>query len=251
MDRPINRLIKSALEVVSRTSVDSVNQQLCRELLFWFDRVPTTRDVESDFRTVRYDRLVQHYQLTLPTCRLILKGLNPLTQRGENRAFSMLFPMSTVFEDYVASKLKTQYPEWGVKTQVRSRSLVERHRGKMIFRLQPDLKFIQRKDRMIGDTKWKLIDQDDRANNYKIAQADVYQLFAYAKKYLANQPIKKVMLIYPRTDHFDRPLDVFWYQRDHEALYVLPYDLERDTLITSDDSSPFEIDSQLTDELAA
>ena len=251
VDRPINRLIKVALEVVSRTSQDTANQQLCREFLFWFDRVPTARDVASDFRSIRHDRHIQHYQPAMPICRLILEGLNPLTKGGENRALSMLFPMSTVFEDYVAAKLNEQYPKWSIRSQVMRHSLVDEHSGTNIFRLQPDLEFIRKKDRMIGDTKWKLIDQDDRANNYNIAQADVYQLFAYAKKYLASQPIKKVMLIYPCTDHFDKPLEVFWYRRDHEALYVLPYDLERDTLITSDDSCPFEIDSQLTDELAA
>ena len=241
-DRPINRLIKSALEVVQRESQHAFNQQTCREFLFWFDRVPTSIDPPSDFRSVRRDRHIQHYQPAMPTCRLILEGLNPLTQSGENRALSMLFPMGRVFEDYVAAKLQTLIPTWKIRRQVKRHSLIENHVGEHIFGLIPDLEFINGPDRIIADTKWKLIDQSDRANNYQITQADVYQMFAYAKKYLASQDVKRVLLIYPRTDEFVRPLEPLWFQEGTEVLYVVPYDLDTDRLtgfmdVLSDDES--------------
>lgn len=251
IDRPINRLIKAALETISKTSLDAINQQLCREFLFWFDRVLATQDIASDFRSVQHDRLIQHYQPALPTCRLILEGLNPLTKQGKNEALSVLFPMSTVFENYVAAKLRPESAGWKVRSQVQSYSLVEKHRDSSIFQLKPDLEFSRGPHRLIGDTKWKLIDQNDRSNNYKISQADIYQLFAYAKKYLANQAIKQAILIYPRTDRFHEPLEPFWYRTDDEVLYVLPYDLEQDALITGEDLAPFDFGIPLKSGVAA
>ncbi len=244
IDRPINRLIKGALEVVARSSRDATNLQLCREFLFWFDRVLATRDAARDFRLVRHDRLVQHYQPAMPTCRLILQGLNPLTKQGANRTLSMLFPMSRVFEDYVAAKLRIKLRGWKIRTQVSRHSLVQEHSGSRVFRLQPDLEFSKGPYRLIGDTKWKLIDQNNRMNNYNISQADVYQLFAYAKKYLPDQPIKQVVLIYPRTDSFTSALEPFWFEDKNEALYVLPFDLETGELLLKDDLNLFDLDSQ-------
>lgn len=235
INRPINRLIKGALETAAKTTQNADNQQLCRELLFWFDRVQATRDVARDFRSMRQDRLVQHYQPAMPLCRLILEGLNPLTKLGEKRALSMLFPMNRLFEEYVAAKLRSQLTGWRVKSQVSRFSIVARHLGSPIFRLEPDLEFTRGAQRLIGDTKWKLIDQSERGNNYRISQQDVYQLFAYGKKYLADQAKKQVMLIYPRTEKFDKPLEPFWFDEGSELLYVFPFDLERDELITDID----------------
>ena len=240
IDRPINRLIKSALEIVAKSTKDASNQQLCRELLFWFDGVPSSQDIASEFRAVRYDRFVQHYQPVMPLCHLILEGLNPLTKPGETKAISMLFPMHQVFEDYVSAKLKTQLRGWEVRSQVSRQSLVEEHMGSKWFRLNPDLEFRQTKRKMIGDAKWKIIDQHDRISKYQISQSDMYQLFAYAKKYLKAQPIKQVILIYPRTDRFQVPLEPFWFRHDDEVLYVLPFDLEQERLITSEGVSPFD-----------
>ena len=248
IDRPINRLIKGALEIVNRLSRDAINQQRCRELLYWFDRVTDTRDSNRDFRAVQQDRLIQHYAPAMPTCRLILDGLNPLTRQGESQVLSILFPMSRLFESYVSAKLGKQLPDWNVSTQVHGQSLIEKHQGEGMFKLIPDLKLRRGQENVIADTKWKLLDQSARQKNYGISQADVYQLFAYSRKYLANQEPRRVALIYPRTDSFDKQLPPFWFQENKEVLYVLPYDLLKDRLVMDEDCILFEtaISGQLT-----
>lgn len=230
IDRPINRLIRAALDIVSQLTGSSDNQQRCREMLFWFDSVSPSRDFSQDFRAVRQDRLIRHYEPAMPTCRLILERLNPLTQHGSSRAVSMLFPMAQVFENYVASKLPGLLDGWHIRTQVRGQALIERHVGGKLFNLIPDLELRQGKRRVIADTKWKLLDESDRRNRYNISQPDIYQLFAYSRKYLADHVDRCVMLIYPRTDYFQRPLEPFWYKEGEEVLYVLPYDLETDEI---------------------
>jgi len=236
VDRPINRLIKGALLIVNKLSRDAANQQRCRELLFWFDRVPGTRDPRLDFQRMRRDRLVQHYAPAMPLCRLILYRLNPLTQQGENQVVSMLFPMETVFEAYVGAKLPEQFRNWRVTAQAKGKALIEEHLARKMFNLRPDFMFTQAHTRVIADTKWKLIDETDRSDKYGISQADIYQLFGYAQKYLANQQLREVMLVYPASDTFSRPLEPFWYQKDTEVLYVVPYDLDNETLVLPTES---------------
>ena len=230
INRPINRLIKGALLVVNNLAAVPENQQRCRELLFWFEGVPATTDSQQDFKRLRRDRLVQHYAPAMPLCRLILENLNPLTQQGENQVVSMLFPMEMVFEAYVAAKLPQQLPDWRVASQVTGRALVEEHRTRKMFNLRPDLMLSNGGKTVIADTKWKLINQDDRSNSYGISQPDIYQLFGYSQKYLGEQHEREVMLIYPASDTFTRPLEPFWYRKPTEVLYVVPYDLEHDRL---------------------
>ncbi len=236
IDRPINRLIRAALEVVARLAREPENQQRCRELLFWFDRVEPSKNVQLDFRRMQRDRLIQHYAPAMPLCRLILERLNPLTQEGDRRAIAMLFPMERVFEDFVAAKLPSQLSSWRVHTQVSGQSLVERHIERAFFGLIPDLEFVRGPTRLIGDTKWKLLDQNDRGKNYGISQSDIYQLFAYSRKFLKGQPFQEVYLIYPATDDFTAPLRPFWYQEQKEVLYVVPFDLQAERLLLPEGS---------------
>lgn len=240
IDRPVNRLIKGALEIVNRLTQDVTNQQRCREFLFWFDQAPGTINSKMDFRAVQQDRLIQHYEPAMPTCRLILEGLNPLTQEGDRRAVSVLFPMNQVFESYVSAKLGQSLRNWRISARVRGQALVEMHRGSKIFKLVPDLEFHRGKERVIADTKWKLLDRNARSEKYGISQADIYQLFAYSRKYLSTQAQRRVILIFPKTDSFDQPLEPFWFEKNRDVLYVLPYNLDEDNLIVPKDFFLFE-----------
>ncbi len=230
-DRPINRLIKGALLVVNKLSRHAGNHQRCRELLFWFDGVPGTAAPRSDFQRVQRDRLVQHYAPAMPLCKLILFSLNPLTHQGENQVVSMLFPMEKVFEAYVAAKLPGQLKAWRVSAQATGQALIDEHLNQKIFKLKPDLLFRRSQKHVIADTKWKLINQADRSDKYGISQNDIYQLFGYTKKYLANQQYREVLLVYPASDTFNAPLEPFWYRKGAEVLHVVPYDLNNETLI--------------------
>ena len=64
------------------------------------------------------------------------------------------------------------------------------------FLMKPDIVVKRKSDKtvFVCDTKWKLL-ADDK-NNYGISQADMYQMYAYQKKYGA----KNITLIYPLTE---------------------------------------------------
>jgi len=221
-DRPENRLLRAALEKVSRLTRTADNQRLCRELTFVFSEVPVSRDIQNDFSRCKFNRAMVHYRHALEWCRIILKEESAVPSAGKTKAISILFPMEKVFEDYVAAKLRQVFPEYLVKSQSSGKSLAT-HEGKKIFAMRPDIIIENNNHRIcIADTKWKLIDQHDRLNKYGISQSDMYQLYAYAKKFNCTQ----VVLIYPRMlGSFDEALEPFDFGDDF-MLDVIPFPLD-------------------------
>jgi 5-methylcytosine-specific restriction enzyme subunit McrC len=106
--------------------------------------------------------------------------------------------------------------------------LCEHDKGQM-FQLRPDLLVIQGNSICaVLDTKWKLINSANKSDKYGLSQSDFYQLFAYGHKYLQGGK-GPMMLIYPKTAAFTKPLPVFDYGNDLR-LWVVPFDLKEETL---------------------
>jgi len=227
-NRPENRLLHSALRCTLLLSASQANQQLARELCFVFADVPPSSQFGLDFQRVRLDRGMGHYADALAWARLILEDESPLTGTGGNRAPSLLFPMEAVFEAFVAKYLAKQLAQpFTLKTQARSFSLVS-HQGQKWFWLKPDLLVRESvSNKLVLDTKWKLID-GARANGtdkYGLAQSDFYQMQAYGHSYLGGGG--SLALVYPKTMTFDQPLPVFEFPKSGGLrLWVLPFCLK-------------------------
>ena len=123
------------------------------------------------------------------------------TFSGETTSRALLFPMESVYESYVAMKMKKVFgPEgWHVSSQDKGKYLFEEPTKK--FKLRPDI-VIKNGDRIVVlDTKWKKLVPDPRIN-YGISQADMYQMYAYSKKYDTSD----IWLLYPLNANMkDRP----------------------------------------------
>lgn len=227
-NRPENRLLHAALRRVLVLSASQVNQKLSRELAFVFADVPASAQPGIDFQLVRLDRGMGHYAHALAWARLILDEESPLTGTGGHSAPSLLFPMEAVFEAFVAKHLAKQLARPSIlKTQARSHHLV-RHCEQNWFRLKPDLLVRNAgRDSLVLDTKWKLLDslKANGTDKYGLSQSDFYQLQAYGQSYLDGRG--DVVLIYPRTAVFDRPLPVFELPKlEGLRLWVLPFCLK-------------------------
>lgn len=238
-NRPENRLLHAALRgALSMTRLPD-NQRLARELCFVFADVPESTSVALDFQRVRLDRGMGYYEAALDWAKLILKGLSPLTGAGGAEAPSLLFPMEKVFEAYVAKHLSEQLESsYQLQKQARSKHLVE-HKGLPWFHLKPDLLVLEgRRNKLVLDTKWKLLDTSTVKDRYKLSQSDFYQLYAYGHHYLDGNG--DLVLIYPKTDRFNRPLPVFGFpQAPQLRLWVLPFCLDHHRLLWEQDC-PFE-----------
>ena len=221
-DIKINQVIKTTLKFLYKKSNVSKNQQKIRELLFIFDDVSTCSDYKNFFANYAVNRQVKHYEQALLWCKIFLLGDSFTPHKGDDLALALLFDMNTLFESYVGNFIKKKL--LGTALQHLEKHLVEKPKS---FRLRPDI-FLEGK--FIADTKWKIIRQDinESEKKYKISQADLYQLYAYGKKYECD----KLYLIYPKIDGAKQESMNFKYD-DKMQLEILYFDLENDKLIPS------------------
>lgn len=226
VNRPENRLIRTALEIVCKKAKDASNWKLAQELRLMTGEIPRSQNIRQDLRQWQSGRLLALYDEIKPWTELILGEYMPVSTSGEWRGMSLLFPMEKLFEHYVAYHLRRNLPECKVKTQ-HAMEHICKHQNSNIFKLKPDI-FIERSDdkNIVMDTKWKLIDQSDRSGRYGLKDSDIQQMFAYSHFYLEHE--SEVILIYPyRVEKFNRPLDEFEFrQTDGAKLRVVPFNLD-------------------------
>ncbi|MFJ2527028.1 McrC family protein [Pseudomonas helmanticensis] len=238
-DRAENRLIHTALRKTLGMCKAPGNQRLARELCFVFADVPTCTDIVLDFKRVRLDRGMAYYEPALEWARLILQGDSPVTGAGKHHAPSLLFPMEAVFEAYVAKHLRAQVQQGSTLRSQTSKHHLVSHQQQDWFRLKPDLLIEKgRQTCVVLDTKWKLLDsvKGNSREKYLLSQADFYQLHAYAHLYLKDSG--NVVLIYPLTDSFTKPLPVFDFNSSEGLkLWVVPFCFESCRLLLPEESS--------------
>lgn len=194
LDRPENRLIKTAVEVIARWTRVPGTLQLATELLHMLRGVPSSRDVSSDFSSWRSDSLMSHYLPIREPCRLILTGQTPFSVVGKSIAQSMLFPMERLYEDFVARSVRATLPtHFQMRRQPRTHKLC-RYQEKYWFDLRPDLVIHGDGQTWVVDAKWKLLNSDPNAR-FGLSQSDLYQLHAYGQTYLNGEG--DLYLVYP------------------------------------------------------
>lgn len=186
-----NKIIKSTLIYLSNITNNYRIQSDIRKYLFVMEDVEVSRDIDDDFNKCRSKRLFSNYDMILKWCRIFLKKQSFINFKGSSNAYSLLFPMEKVFEKHVAACIRQNecFKDYKIKAQDSTYSLIESPKR---FSLRPDI-VMKRKDKVyILDTKWKLLNNDE-SKNYGISQSDLYQMFAYAKKYKSHN----IFLIYP------------------------------------------------------
>ena len=196
---PENRLVKSTLMLLYKQTHSSRNKTDIKTLLAAFDNVPSSTDYTGDF-----SKAGKSYGTLLLWCQIFLTGKSFTSFSGSGVAFALLFPMETLFERYVAVQLKKVLPsaDFSISIQDKTHYLFT-HPYKR-FLLRPDIVITRKCDNaiFICDTKWKLL--SSHTANLGISQVDMYQMFAYQKKYNA----KNITMLYPMTDQTTSASDI-------------------------------------------
>lgn len=206
VDRAENKLVKATLLKLQNITISAENQKEIRQLLTAFEMVKPSINHQKNFSKVVIDRNTKDYDMLMRWSRVFLLNKSFTTFSGGTNARALLFPMEKVFESYVAQQMKKVLVDldWEVSSQDKGYYLFDSPRQ---FALRPDI-VITREDgsKIILDTKWKSLVDKPRLN-YGISQADMYQMYAYSKKY--NTP--EIWLLYPvnpeMRDHQDISFD--------------------------------------------
>lgn len=135
--------------------------------------------------------------------------------------------MESIYESYVAQQMnKVMSPEgWTVSCQDRGHYLFMEPRHQ--FAIRPDIVIKKGERIVILDTKWKSLINNEK-NNYGISQQDMYQMYAYSKKYGTSE----IWLLYPVNDEMRNHKSIRFESGDGTTvnLYFIDVDKIEDSL---------------------
>lgn len=200
-ENALNRIFKYAVTLLRKVSTDARNQQLLLELSFALNDVEFEFITREHFARLNVTRLNQQYIPVLELARLFILNSSLQMSASDVETYAFVFDMNVLFEEFIYEFIvkhrdmivPDHLKSCDVKAQCRNKHLVYREDNAACFRLQPDIIFIKPDGHsaLIIDTKYKLLTAKDR--KLGIAQADMYQMFAYAKKY----DCCRILLLYP------------------------------------------------------
>lgn len=207
---PENRLVKATLEKLQKLTSSAENSKEIRQLLTAFELVESSTNYEKDFSKVVINRNTKGYEMLMQWSKVFLMNKSFTTFTGSTNSRSLLFPMESVYESYVAQQMKKVFcPDgWDVSSQDKGHYLFME--PKKQFALRPDIVIKKDKRTVILDTKWKRLYDNERIN-YGISQADMYQMYAYSKKYETSE----VWLLYPVNEDMRDHKPIEFYSGDN------------------------------------
>lgn len=210
-NRSENKLVKSTLLKLQKMTKSVENSKEIYQLLTYFEMVDPSTNYEKDFSKVVLDRNTKDYGTLMPWSRVFLMNQSFTTFSGAEVSKAILFPMESLYESYVARAIRrVMIPRgWDVSTQDKRYYLFEH--PKKQFSLRPDIVLYRGERCVILDTKWKAL-KDTPGCNYGISQGDMYQMYAYSKKYGSSE----IYLLYPMTRDFRSHKDI-WFGSDLEG----------------------------------
>lgn len=198
-DIGLNRIMKAAVLRLLQHARSGDNIRRLRELLLAYADISTMPVTALSF-DVHIDRGQSAWRELLDLAKLLLANRFQGVTAGDANGVSLLFEMNTLFEAYIAIKLRRSLSAAGLQVKAQSGGkfcLRDETDSRQIFQTYPDI-MISRGEEIVSiiDTKWKRISSlnDDRKQG--VSQADIYQMMAYSQIY----ECRDMILLYPHHD---------------------------------------------------
>lgn len=209
-----NAILKAALEIIHKSSLNYGIKQLTSKHLLHFEGVNKWIGQPADFIKLRFDRKTKSYEYAIELARMIILHYSPNMAAGNRPILAILFDMNRLFEKYIYSIIKkeeknfTDYmlhvkqqnskPFWGDRP-IRPDITIE-------FRPKDSLPTIK-SHKIIIDTKWKIISAANPSDD------DLKQMYAYNLQFGAANSI----LLYPSTGQ--KSTETIKYAREDSNFY--------------------------------
>lgn len=219
-NRPENKLLKATLLKLQKLTASIENSKKIKQLLTMFEMVETSINYQKDFSKVHIDRNMQNYRLLMQWSKVFLMNKSFATFSGNNRSRALLFPMESIYESYVAQNIKKimEPVGWDISTQNKGYYLFTIPRKR--FALKPDIVMRHEERVVVLDTKWKQLINNEH-KNYGISQVDMYQMYAYSKKYKTSE----IWLLYPINNEMKDHQDISFDSEDGTKINIFFVDV--------------------------
>ncbi|MBM4356454.1 MAG: hypothetical protein FJ109_22105, partial [Deltaproteobacteria bacterium] len=200
LDTWMNRVLKAGCRVLGKTVSAAPIRRRLLELLNTLASVTDVAGTPEQFQKIQWNRNNERMRPCVDFVRLIMANRAPAPASGSSETFSLLFPMESLFEEFVARFIVRHASDLGLRRD-RIRIQAAGSRPRLLrdeqqagaFRLKPDVLILDDvgSSACAIDTKWKRLSSED--SNQGVTQADLYQLHAYARRF--DCPMN--VLLYP------------------------------------------------------
>jgi len=224
IDNPINRTLKYVCYLLSK-KVSPENYRLLKQILAILDPV-TLSPIDANYvKRITFNRLNIEFKPFIDFCEMILRSSTLSLQGTRIEFFSILFPMEKLFEEFVAEVIKTESLHREVfgdsYLQIQEKIGYFVTKPTEMFKLIPDIVIKAENESYVIDTKYKLLDPEDR--KLGVSQQDLYQIYVYCKELDA----KKALLLYPE-ELYEEKIKLDFTLRDEIEVFVRTISLDHD-----------------------
>jgi len=187
MDNKFNQIIRFVANKLSKITRNNRNLLKLEEIVFHLDGVTDCSCQASDCDQVKLNNLYTDHVHVLNLCKMYLSNQMIDTNDNDSSNFCFLVPMEYVFEDFVFSFLKSNFPKIDFRRQ--SPGYLASRGEEEVFIIKNDI-YIPNK--LVIDTKYTFRSNDD-GPKAGVSQSHMYQMLAYGLR----RNCEKVLLIYP------------------------------------------------------
>lgn len=215
-DNLLNRVFKfTCTTLMNKVSNDDIRRDI-NKVLGVFDEVNNTPIRIEILKGYKFNRNNERYKKAFDYAKLIISNTSSKNSYGRNYAFSILFEMNILFEEYIGRLVSKIYnsKDSRVSLQDKARHLLTNVKSmRKNISLRPDIVLYKSNvPKIIIDTKWKSLWFNGRLT---YNQGDIYQMYAYVNAYAGCE---RCILIYPYVkDEGDYPI---WKVDGSEDKYI-------------------------------
>ncbi|MBS1744020.1 MAG: restriction endonuclease [Bacteroidetes bacterium] len=192
-----NAILKAALEIIQKRTVNYGIKQLAAKQLLSFEGINKWSGEATNFEKIKFDRKTSSYQYAIELARMIILNYCPDMAAGNNSVLAILFDMNTLFERFIYRELKREeknFSDYCLHIQPQNKKRFWKNKT-----IRPDMVISFRKQMgaanikeytTIVDTKWKIVAADSPSDD------DLKQMFAYNFQFGSSRSV----LLYPHVN---------------------------------------------------
>ena len=177
----LNLVFKTACNVILRKINEDEIKNNVKRIISCLSDVDLLYLDKNKLLKYEFNRQNNRFKEAYELAKLIVLNTSMENSLGEANAFSMLFEMNTLYEEYIGNVIEGIWNNSYRRTKLQDNSkyLVNNlYTGRGNFNLKPDIVLSDEKGdfEIIIDTKWKSAES-------KVESADMYQMYAYVTRY--------------------------------------------------------------------
>lgn len=193
LDNDVNQVFRTANAFLSQAITNFETQKMINQIDYILDDVSTCVYTANSLEKVTLDRTNERYSKPLLLAKQFISNqTSDLSHSTDDLAFTMLFKINDLFEEYIAKLMKQLNLHQPVYSQHKGYFLLQKKEaGRGIYPLRPDIVLGENQE-IIIDTKWKNLKEENRSG---VKRDDLFQMTAYLNTYSNS---KVAILLYPR-----------------------------------------------------